>query len=47
MQKKHPEIDRQEDDMIVDFMRKNDNIVIESRLAGLMALKHTDNVWST
>ena len=40
---KHPEIDRQEDDMIVDFMRKNDNIVLESRLSGLMAYKNNIN----
>ncbi len=29
--------------MIVDFMRKNDNIVLESRLSGLMAYKNNIN----
>ncbi|WP_337860243.1 (d)CMP kinase [Ferroplasma sp.] len=34
---KHPEIDIEQDKMIVDFMKKNDNIVLESRLSGVMA----------
>lgn len=32
----HPEIDRKQDDMIVDFLSSHDNIVVESRLAGWM-----------
>jgi predicted cytidylate kinase len=36
----HPEIDREEDGMIVQFMKDNDNIVLESRLSGIMAYKN-------
>ncbi len=32
----HPEIDRNQDDMIVDFLSSHDNVVVESRLAGWM-----------
>lgn len=32
----HPDIDRKQDDMIVDFLSSHDNIVVESRLAGWM-----------
>ncbi len=33
----HPEIDREQDKMILNFMKTNDNIVMESRLAGVLA----------
>ncbi|MEM0139329.1 MAG: cytidylate kinase family protein [Ferroplasma sp.] len=36
----HPEIDREEDEMIVNFLRSHDNIVLESRLSGFMAYKN-------
>jgi predicted cytidylate kinase len=32
----HPEIDKKQDDMIVDFLRNHDNVVVEARLAGWM-----------
>lgn len=39
----HPEIDRKQDDMIVDFLATHDNVVVESRLAGWMChLKEID-----
>lgn len=39
----HPEIDRKQDEMIVDFLSGRDNIVVESRLAGWMChLKNID-----
>ena len=34
---KHPEIDLDQDKMILDFMKNNDNIVMESRLSGILA----------
>jgi cytidylate kinase len=34
---KHPEIDLDQDKMILDFMKNNDNIVMESRLSGVLA----------
>lgn len=34
---KHPEIDREQDKIILDFMKNNDDIVMESRLAGVLA----------
>lgn len=33
----HPEIDREQDKMILNFMKTNDNMVMESRLAGVLA----------
>ena len=39
---KHPEIDRKQDDMIVEFLRSHDNVVVESRLAGWMS--HINNI---
>jgi predicted cytidylate kinase len=39
----HPEIDIEEDRMIVEFMKQNDNIVLESRLSGLMAYNNNIN----
>jgi cytidylate kinase len=40
---KHPEIDMEQDRMIVDFMKQNDNIVLESRLSGIMAYLNNIN----
>lgn len=37
----HPDIDRKQDEMIVDFIRKNDNVVVESRLAGWMCHRNS------
>ena len=31
---KHIEIDKQQDQLILDFMKENDNVVVESRLVG-------------
>ncbi len=39
----HPEIDMEEDRTIVEFMKKNDNIILESRLSGIMAYKNNIN----
>lgn len=39
----HPEIDRKQDEMIVDFLASHQSVVVESRLAGWMChLKHID-----
>lgn len=38
----HPEIDRKQDEMIVDFIRSHDNVVVEARLAGWMC--HKNNI---
>lgn len=38
----HTEIDHDQDDMIAEFLSKNDNIVVESRLAGW--LSHLRNI---
>ncbi len=34
---KHPEIDREQDDKLLSLIRKNDGIVVDSRLAGWLA----------
>lgn len=39
----HPEIDKEEDRMIVEFMQHNDDIILESRLSGYMAYKNNIN----
>lgn len=36
----HPEIDRKQDEMIVDLLRSKDNVVVESRLAGWMCSRN-------
>ncbi|MCL4452881.1 (d)CMP kinase [Ferroplasma sp.] len=36
---KHPEIDLDQDKMILDFMKNHDNIVMESRLSGVLAYR--------
>jgi len=41
---KHPEIDIDQDKMILDFMRNNDNIVMESRLSGVLAYREAIGV---
>ncbi len=38
----HPEIDYDQDSMLLDFLKKNDNIVIESRLSAYIA--YTNNI---
>lgn len=38
----HPEIDIKQDNMIVEFLRSHDNVVVESRLAGWMC--HLKNI---
>ncbi len=38
----HPEIDRKQDQMVVDFLKSHDNIVVEARLAGWMC--HLNNI---
>ena len=35
-----PEIDEKQDKMILEFLRDNDNIVLESRLAGWLCIRH-------
>ena len=40
----HPEIDREQDKMILNFMKTNDNIVMESRLAGVLASRDLDAI---
>lgn len=37
---KHPEIDKEEDDMLLNFIKSNDNIVVESRLSGYLSYKN-------
>lgn len=41
---KHVEIDKKQDNLILDFIRENDNIVVESRLAGWLC--HENSVES-
>lgn len=36
----HVEIDKKQDDLILNFMRGNDNFVVESRLAGWLCYKN-------
>lgn len=36
----HPEIDYQQDALIIDFLKDHDNIVVESRLAGWLCHKY-------
>lgn len=36
----HPEIDKEQDEYILDFIRKNDGIVVESRLSGWLCYKN-------
>ena len=38
----HPEIDRKQDQMVVDFLKRHDNVVVEARLAGWMC--HLNNI---
>lgn len=38
----HPEIDQKQDQMITDFLRSHDNVVVEARLAGWMC--HRNNI---
>lgn len=37
----HPEIDRKQDQMVVDFLRSHDNVVVEARLAGWMCHRNS------
>ena len=38
----HPEVDKRQDKMIVDFLNNHDDVVVESRLAGWMC--HLNNI---
>lgn len=35
-----PEIDEKQDKMILEFLRDNDNIILESRLAGWLCVRN-------
>ena len=36
----HPEIDHEEDALLLDFIKNNDDIVVESRLSGYLSYKN-------
>ena len=36
----HPEIDAQQDQLILDFLRENDDVVVESRLSGWLCQRN-------
>lgn len=36
----HPEIDKQQDQLILDFLKDHDNVVVESRLSGWLCHKN-------
>ena len=42
---KHQEIDHEEDTMLLNFIKSNDNIVIESRLSGYLSYKNNINAY--
>lgn len=36
----HPEIDKKQDQMVIDFLKSHDNVVVEARLAGWMCQRN-------